>query len=370
MDFSEYHDKWEKMKDKLRDGGYRMTDLFPVNAACYITRDWPEEPLWIMAVASPGSGKTCTINQFKELSKIEIVGAVTPAGLISGWGGEKIDNSLFARIDRHLLVAKDFGTILSMSSSEIGQVFAYLREAFDGDVKKTFGMMTREYHDLHFNFLAVTTEACESVGAFRQQLGERFMRFNVPVIDLPSPPPTIDDNLKYEVRDWIQDIDTSDPPPLKDESYEWIGRVASACCKLRTEVIHNNYSKEIVEIPEFEGTARMEKQLRKMFQGLMITTGDEEETKRLCKHAAKSSVKPRKLKLIRFLLDNDKEDCIAKNISDELRHGYNVIRRLLNDMWSLRLVDRDKKDYPKTHMWQISEEYREEFETFLEGLEF
>ena len=367
MDLEEINDKWLETQEVLNAGGYHVTDLFAVTAACWISRRWPEEPLWIMAVASPGSGKTCTINQFKELSEIEIVSAVTPAGLISGWGGEKIDNSLFARIDNHLLIAKDFGTILSMSSQEMGKVFAYLREAFDGDVKKTFGMMVREYHDLHFNFLAVTTEACEHVQAFRQQLGERFMRFDVPVIDLPSPPPTVDKSLRGYVKEWLEDLETEEPPELSQEQYNWVGEIASACCKLRTEVIHDNYSKEVLEIPRFEGTARIEKQLKKMFQGLLMVTGDEEETKRLCKHATRSSIKPRKLKLLRYLLDHDMEECTHKEIAEDLRHGYNVVRRLLNDLWTMELVKRDRKDFPKTYMWAIEDEYEDEFRKFLEG---
>lgn len=309
---------------------------------------------------------TCTINQFKELSDIEIVSAVTPAGLISGWGGEKIDNSLFNRIDRKLLIAKDFGTILSMSSQEIGKVFSYLREAFDGDVKKTFGMMVREYHDLHFNFLAVTTRACENVQAFSQQLGERFLRFDIPVIDLPSPPPTIDPSLRGIVQEWINTIDRDSPPQLTNSQHQWIGKISSACSKLRTEVIHDNYSKEIKEIPNFEGSARLEKQLKKLFQGLMVVMGDEDETKRLCKETARSCVPPRKVKLLRFLLEHDQEECQAQNIADEMRHGYNMIRRLLNDMWALELVDRDRIDYPKTYIWEIADEYRGQFETFLE----
>jgi hypothetical protein len=355
---------WEDCQLHYRRRIESIEKVESVPVRCILV-DSPDH-LYLAGDGMVATHNTCTSNQFSELPDIEIVSAVTPASLISGWGGDKMDPSLFARIDRKLLVAKDFGTILSMSSNQIGEVFSYLREAFDGQVSKTFGMLTRDYPDLHFNFLAITTEACERVSAFRQQLGERFMRFDVDPVHLPSPPPKVDKALRGYVQEWMYGLETDEEPQLTDDQHQWISKVAKATTKLRTEVIHDNYSKEVLEIPRFEGSARLEKQMRKMFQGLLVVMGNEWEVKRLCKHAGKSSIKPRKLKVMKYLLSHPMEECTAKNIADTTRHGYNVINRLLRDLYVMGLAEREMRPQPKMYYWKVAAKYEDEFRLFLE----
>lgn len=379
---------WYEMQDALEEGNFVINDLFPITAACYISRKWEGEPLWILAVAPGGSGKTVTVDQFAELEKVEnavIVSSITPAALISGYGGkEGADPSLMNRLHNKILIAKDFGTIMSMGSNQVNEIFGILREAFDGKVKKTFGHMERVYDPIHFNFLALTTEACERVSVFRQQLGERFMRFNVEPPNLPSPPPKINESLKAYIADWLlhkEEKWAGRKPELETDTYKWIGEVAQTTAKLRTNVIHDGYSKEVLEIPGFEGSARLEKQLTKLYQSLyVVMDNDKSEIRRLCKHAAQSSVKPRKLKVLKYILrcndngvtEDPSSDKLHKyptitDVAEETRHGYQVVRRLLRDLYVLELMDKKViKSPPKTYGWSLPSDFKRDLKCYFE----
>jgi hypothetical protein len=360
--------EWQKFKETLRQGNFLPNDLFPIIAATYVTRRWREEPVWILAVAPPGSGKTCTSGLFSMTPEVEIVSSVTPAGLISGWGGDKIDPSLFARINNHLLIAKDFGTLLSSSYDTVNFTFALLREAFDGHVKKVFGCnLVREYTNLHFNFVAVATDAAEAKQILRAQLGERFIRFNATPIRLPSPPPRVSVKLRSIVAVWLGELERKDAPKLSDETYAWVDHLSIAVAKLRTEVIHDGGSKEVLEIPEFEGSARLQKQLSKLYQGLLLVlSGDEAEVRRLVLHTAISAIAPRKLGIMRLLYEQPLK-LTGVEIAEELRLGYGVVQRTLNDFFVLRLTERVQDGFPKQFRWKIADDFREQVQILLQA---
>lgn len=158
--------KWKTLLAKMEAGGVIYTDLLPIIAACYITRKWKGEPLWLLIVGPPGTGKTLPLTCFSPASDSVMVSAVTPAALISGWGGDLIDRSLLKELENgEMLIAKDFGTILSLNWATASEVFAILREAFDGHVKKVFGHLQREFFP-HFNMVAATTEGAEKYSLF------------------------------------------------------------------------------------------------------------------------------------------------------------------------------------------------------------
>jgi hypothetical protein len=363
---------WEEVKATLDKANFIMNDLFPIAAASYLSREWEGEPLWIMGIAPAGSGKTATVDQFSELEEMNnavIVSSITPAALISGYGGEGMDPSLMARLHNKLLVAKDFGTILSMGSNQVNEIFGLLREAFDGSVRKTFGHLERVYDPIHFNFIALTTEACHKVAPFNQQLGERFLKFEVTPPTIPSPPPKINPAIKSHIAEWLMAKEKETIPKLSDDDYGWIGTVAKTTAVLRTSVIHEGYSKEVKEIPGFEGSARLEKQLNKLYTALMtITDGDKCLVRRLCKHAAKSSVAPRKRKMIKYILrcNQDGEEGPPEevdlpkypritDVAEYTRHGYQLTRRMLRDLYVLKLLERKDFGFPKTFLWEISD---------------
>lgn len=351
--------EWQGVLKVLKTGNFVYNDLVAVTAAVYITRKWPSNPLWLLVIGPSGHGKTTTLTQFSEISDIIMVSSVTPAALISGWGGEVIDRSLFAELDGKVLVAKDFGTLLSMGWATAQEVFSLLREAYDGTVSKRFGILLREY-TLKFNFIAATTEVAEKFNVLRNQLGERFLEYRFAPQTIPSPPPQISESIRGHIQSWMFDMEQEEPPDLDEETSVWIASLARAVVKLRTEAIHNGGTHEIIVIPKFEGPSRMEGQLRKLYGGLKVVTGDEDLCKLVVAHGARSSVRSAKVGLMRLLLDAEEDDGIKTyDIVEKLKLGYMTIYRTLRDLKAFGLVE-GKKGTGKDLFWKLTDGFKEE----------
>jgi hypothetical protein len=334
----------------------------PLVAAAYISRRWSGEPLWALVVGPPGTGKTLPMKLFSECKDVKMVSSLTPASLISGWGGELIDRSLMAELDGKLLIAKDFGTLLSMSWATSNEVFSILREAFDGFVSKNFGMMRREYK-LKFNFVAATTEGAEVFQAFRAQLGERFIRYAHISPTLPHPPPMVKDEVVGIVSNWADSLPSNPEPDISTREVVACCDIAVIAALLRTEVIHDGRSEEVLEVPGFEGPARLTFQLTKLYKALKTVTGEDKFAYSLMRTAGVSVIKTRRARIIRAIM---KEEGLETGmISEKLRLGYGVTRRVLNDLHVLGLVHREQKGFPKTYQWSVAKDYRERFKVFF-----
>jgi len=290
---------WSDLLGEVKQANFVYTDLFALIGAAYLSRTWEGEPLWIHVVGPPSTGKSFTMKQFTLLPQLKLVSALTPAALISGYGGEAIDRSLLAEMQGVLLMAKDFGTILEMGYDSIRAVFSILREAFDGHVKKTFGMLEREYFP-HFNFIAASTEACEKQTAFRGQLGERFLRYRHRDVSFANPPPEVSDALRSAVADWFRQREEEGAKhPLDKTELVQIARLSSVAAKVRTPVIHKGWRGEIAQVPGFEGPYRLARQFKKLMEALLFMTNDREESLRLLKKVGSHALKPQREIILR-----------------------------------------------------------------------
>jgi len=348
---------WEELRSLLDEANFVYTDLFALVGAAYVSRSWTGEPLWILVVGPPSTGKTFTMSQYEECQDIWIVSALTPAALISGFGGDKVDRSLMADLNDVLLIAKDFGTILSMGYERSQEVFSILREAFDGHVKKDFGMIRREYRP-HFNFIAASTFACERFSAFRGQLGERFIRYSHSGLVIPNPPPKVDDALKASIASWI-DNHSGVEPELSLETRTTLGRLGDTVAKIRTEVIHKGHGDDILEVPGFEGPFRLTKQFTKLYKSLLTLTDDPAYSMKLTKIVASDALAPRREKVLRMLLSSN-EPVKTTDLVQKLRLGDSVIRGILKDLHALGIVDRViLQKWQHAFFWSINERFIE-----------
>src|SRR5665811_801779 len=77
------------------------------------------EPVWIMIVGSPGSGKSEMLQPLIHLQDVHEMGAVTEAGLLSGTSDADLDKGFTGGLldeigEFGVIVLKDFGSVLAM----------------------------------------------------------------------------------------------------------------------------------------------------------------------------------------------------------------------------------------------------------------
>ncbi len=92
------------------------------------------DPVWLLEVGSPSSGKTEILQSLTALTDIYPIGKVTEAGLLSGSSRKDVEpgasGGLLMKIGiggRGIILFKDFGSILSMNRDSRKSVLAAFR---------------------------------------------------------------------------------------------------------------------------------------------------------------------------------------------------------------------------------------------------
>ncbi len=145
------------------------------------------DPVWVFLVAPPSSGKTAIISGFRYLSQpydtmALFLSHITTHSLVSGMETRRGDPSIFAQLNGNKMAfyIKDFTTVVSMRDTDKEDIYAQLRDAYDGYTMKSFGNgVKREYNNLKFSLVAGVTELIYDESVNFQALGERFGKLNI-----------------------------------------------------------------------------------------------------------------------------------------------------------------------------------------------
>jgi len=345
---------WDHMMSIFGKCNVIYNDFFSVIAATHATRKWSGNPLWVMGVAPPSYGKTIPMELLKETGDVKLVSSVTPAALISGYGGEGCDPSLFSELDGHTLLAKDFGTILSQGYIQTATIFAMFREAYDGHVSKQFGMFKREY-TLKFNFVAACTDQIERYKMFAGQLGERFLYYRVKRTVVP-PNNKMNPAIFPAVADFMMELDReyqNEEPSISDSIVDKVNKMAYATAILRTEVVGS--SQEIIEVPRFESGSRLEKQLVKLYLGLNALGMQDDLAIEVLRHSCESCMPYRRMAVFQYLLEY--EHGSTTDITDHCRLSYSMVDRTCKELHALGLLKTTSNKFPKANSWRVSDEH-------------
>ena len=148
------------------------------------------DPVWLLVVGPPGSGKTEVLGTLSTLPDVHAAATLTEASLLSGTS--KRDKATDAKGgllrelgDFGIIVCKDFGSILSMNRDARAAVLAALREVYDGSWTRhvgTDGGRTLAWSG-KVGLLAGCTPAIDSHHAVIGSMGERFVLYRLPPVD-------------------------------------------------------------------------------------------------------------------------------------------------------------------------------------------
>ena len=317
------------------------------------------DPLWLLVVGPPSSGKTEALDSLADVPETHAVSTFTEAGLLSGSStkeGSSATGGLLMQLgDSGLIVASDFGTLLNEHGSTRNRLFACLREVFDSkfvrrlgtDGGRTFAWVG------HAGFVGACTEAIDSPSIDLGLLGERFTYYRMPAVtanddylacltadENAGSQPTIRAERSRLVAEFFAGlILPGQLPPVSEEEQARLITLATIGARCRSSVVRDGYSRDIELVPGHERSPRLYNQLRQLHAGLVVIGTPVREVWRLLAKVALDGTHPGRRAVLDYLMADPREHTTA-SIAGHCRLTETPTRRHLQDLNAHGVIDR------------------------------
>lgn len=317
----------------------------------------PGDPLWLLVVGPPSSGKTEALDALCELPEYHAVSTFSEAGLLAGStsrDGNASGGLLRQMGDRGLLVASDFGTLLNEHGSTRGRLFALLREVFDGRLVRrlgTDGGRTFEWKG-HAGFVGAVTEAIDAPHVDLGLLGERFVYFRLPPVtpeDDRAACMAVARNAGRQrdiraqrsaaVRRLFEVLTTPGRlPPMAEDETDRLVTLANLGARCRSSVVRDGYSREVELVPGHERSPRLFGQLRQLQAGLSLVGAPPEVSHGVLVKAALDGVHPGRRAVMDYLLGAPGVHTTG-SVAGHCGLPHSTTRRHLQDLCAHRVLE-------------------------------
>jgi len=151
-------------------------------AVLYLSRVYENDFLLGMIVGPPSSGKKMLIKPYAELDDGLLMSAATAKSLQSGYAGAKDHLRDF---QGKCVVTPEMSPFLRNYDNSLEDFYSTIRAISDGAYRKLYGgpKAETEENDIHFSWLIGVTSDWTRYQAFRSQLGDRFLKVNMPELN-------------------------------------------------------------------------------------------------------------------------------------------------------------------------------------------
>lgn len=357
----------------------KSMDGAEIAMAAMISNKLDGDPLWMFIVAPPGGAKTEILSTFMKCPDSYFTSSLTPHSLISGsaWtsGG---DPSLIPKLDKKVLVIKDFTTILTKRDIEKDEIFGILRDAYDGSCSKVFGTGVRRHYVSKFSILSAVTPKIYELADSHASLGERFLKFcigenlehfsEMDVIDRAINNLQKETSMREEMSNVMSDfiawqmhkLESSEKRPLipRDIQVKLVA-LAQFGARMRGSVARDKYRPEhVLASPSAEVGSRLGKQLAKLAISLAIVNGRTEvndDDYRLVKKTMLDTISQKAEHMVRVMVTHTLEGnrpFKTKDVSYLTRFPQSTVSRMLSDLDLLKVVER--RGTSNKYEWGIS----------------
>ncbi len=328
------------------------------------------DPLWLFLVAPPGASKSALLMALDSAPLIMTTSSLTPHALISGSHGQGgVDPSLLPQLDGQVLVVKDFTTLLGMNEMQRDEIFATLRDAYDGKSEKVFGNGVRRKYKSHFGLIAGVTPAVQLLASVHSALGERFLRYRIRYMSEASVAREtigkaisaigMEEKMQQAMSETAaaclnRAVPSDQTPRLSQGILDQIIGLARWVGLLRGTVEHDRYSGILMYKPSSEVGTRLGKQLAKLAYGIALFHREPEVTPEIYQtltRVARETCPDRAEALVRTLFLKGAME--AKDVARITRLPQGTCSHVLEDLRLLRVVGKGE-----TGTWDLQPSLR------------
>lgn len=361
-----------------------------VMAAAVIAHFLPADPVWPVIVAPSGGAKSEFINLIHKISwiapntteeqKVHSLSTLTSKTFISGQKVIGRDTSLLLQISNGIITFKDLTSLLSENKDERSLIMAQLREIYDGKYAKSFGTGETLEWVGKISIIAGSTYAIHSMKQAYTAMGERFIFYNMEQPGRYDAAKRTMENqqegkmrehrerLADLMRDYCLDVlNTMDvnTMTITPEQQKDTLELAELATRARSDVQRNWASREqeITEVHPPEMPTRFAGQLQTVIKALSILNQHDHGTSELqqddfqilSKFSLDSITRARLIAMVELAKYETLE---TAGIATKIGMPTNSVRRWLEDLAALEIVDRVKNKGPQGDTWSIKPEYR------------
>jgi hypothetical protein len=344
-DVIEVFERWLILKDR--------TSVYAVLGAVAANLLPGGDPVWLGIIGPPSSGKTEMLVSLSRLPFVVHGSALTPASFLSATPKKDQDKEATGGLLRQIgafgiIVLKDFTTMLSLRPEANAEVFAVLREVFDGrytrhvatDGGRTLswqgkaGLVFAATNDFDRHHAAITAMGDRSLLIRLAPLKDQYKRALEHTGEATQ---QMRNELAGAVARLFEAVKNNKPRRLILKEEERIGRLVELAVLLRATVDRDRYTREIQVVHGAEGTARLFLCLERLLAGLDTLGVDRETALMVVERVAMDSVPPIRRRAYEYLTGVALQVETA-DVAVWLGRRTNTVRRHLEDLAAYGLI--------------------------------
>jgi FaeA-like protein len=337
----------------------------------------PGDPVWLLLVGAPGKGKTEVLHSLRNVPNVHEVATFTEASLLSGTSEREhagdAEGGLLIEIGEGqlgIMLAKDFGSVLSMHRDARGQLLAALREIYDGSWTRRVG--TDGGRRLHWHgkvgLIAGCTQAIDKHHSVIAAMGDRFLLFRLPgeiedqreealaqaALDGSGDEHEMRMELAEVVAAFLAGIRDKEPRERTPEEDAFLIRLARLVVRARSAVDRSGTGREIELVPDAEAPTRFVKQLERLLAGLDVIGLPRDEALQIVGRVALHNMPGVRLACLDFVYRAE-GPVATREIAAALDYPTTTIRRTLEDLTAHKVLKRTSQGQGKDDLWQVKD---------------
>ena len=328
-------------------------------AATLVANRAPGDPVWLLLVCAPSTGKTEVLSAAQGLSWVIPAAKVTEASLLSGTSRrEKVSTAtggLLRQVgDFGVLLIKDFTSVLAQNKDARAEAMAALREVYDGDWHRPVGTDGGKVLTWRgkCGLIGGVTPALDQYGQVTSALGDRFVLLRMPDADVDAFGLAAlhhgdhERDMRRELSDALAglvehaDIRRVNVPRLERDQHRLIA-LAAYTARARTPVVRDGYRQDILYLPQVEGPGRLVKAYARFLGGLEAIGCDSGTAWGTLTRVAVDCAPALRTKVVRELVQRS-GPARTSEIARSVETATKTASRYLEDLSILRMATREK----------------------------
>jgi DNA-binding MarR family transcriptional regulator len=346
------------------------TPLHVVLATLVANRMEEGEPVWLVILGGSSRGKTELLIALAGLEGVRVIGALTPAALLSGTPPKDRQEGATGGILRELgsegvLVVKDFGAILSLPHETRSQVLQGMRDIYDGRYTRDIGAgggRKLEWEG-RLGLIAGATSALDYAHAVLSALGERWLTLRIVagserdqsrLARASADTGRMRAELQDVVTDYVSHVGIPELHAVADEVGNLLDSLAILACFARSPVERDRYTRELLLVHQPEGPARMVRQLHKLYVCLEALGAD---ALPVVGRLAFDSIPSPRREVLLHMLEGEDASTLTADVATALDLPTRSAERALEELTAHGLLRRSKSAESATsaNVWRVTE---------------